>query len=63
MTLAEVDGKPTITTFHLQVRRQLPGLKADESSVIGDEAVGLCPVSRLFADAGITVDAVLDESA
>ncbi len=61
VTLAEVDGQPTITTSHLQVKGQVPGLDADKFSAIVDEAATSCPVSRLFAGADITVDAQLDE--
>ncbi|MEP7159510.1 MAG: OsmC family peroxiredoxin [Dermatophilaceae bacterium] len=63
VTLAEVDGQPTITTSHLQVRGQVPGIDADKFSAIVDEAATSCPVSRLFAGADITVEAQLDETA
>lgn len=63
VTLAEVYGKPTVTTSHLQVKGQVPGLDADGFSAAVDEAAALCPISRLFAGADITVEAQLDESA
>ncbi|NLF04343.1 MAG: OsmC family peroxiredoxin [Actinomycetales bacterium] len=57
VTLDEVDGLPTITTSALKVRAQVPGItESDFQRVVGD-AAGLCPVSRLFAGAVITVDA------
>ncbi len=63
VTLDEVDGQPTITTSHLQVKGQVPGIDADKFSDIVDEAAASCPISRLFAGANITVDAQLDQSA
>lgn len=60
VTLAEVDGKPTITTSHLHVRGQVPGLDANGFSALVDAAAA-CPVSRLFAGADITIDALLEE--
>ncbi|OHV04534.1 OsmC family peroxiredoxin [Mycobacterium talmoniae] len=60
VTLDEVDGAPTITTSRLRVRAQVAGLDADRFAAVVDEAAALCPVSRLFAGAKITVDAQLD---
>lgn len=60
VTLDEVDGVPTITTSHLRVRAQVNGLAADEFRAVVDQAAALCPVSRLFAGAQISVDAELD---
>lgn len=62
VTLDEVDGLPTITSSQLQVRAQVPGLDAAGFAAIIDEAAALCPVSRLFAGATITVDAQLETS-
>jgi osmotically inducible protein OsmC len=59
VTLDEVDGVPTITTSQLQVRAQVPGLEADRFARVVDDAAALCPVSRLFAGAKISVDAAL----
>lgn len=61
VTLAEVDGLPTITTSHLQVRGQVQGLDDEAFRAVVDEAAALCPISRLFAGADITVDAHLDQ--
>jgi osmotically inducible protein OsmC len=59
VTLDEVDGVPTITTSKLTVRAQVPGLSADAFAKVVDDAAALCPVSRLFAGAEISVDAQL----
>lgn len=59
VTLDEVDGVPTITTSQLRVRAQVPGLDADRFAKIVDDTAALCPVSRLFAGAKISVDAQL----
>lgn len=59
VTLDAVDGVPTITTSALTVRAQVPGIsEADFDRVLAD-AAALCPVSRLFAGAKITVDGKL----
>lgn len=59
VTLDEVDGAPTITTSALTVRAQVPDIDKDTFTAVVDEAAALCPVSRLFAGATITVDAQL----
>lgn len=61
VTLDEVDGVPTIVSSALRVRGQVPGLDADGFQQAVREAEDLCPVSRLFAGAKITVEAELDE--
>jgi osmotically inducible protein OsmC len=60
VTLDAVDGVPTITTSRLTVRAQVAGLDGDAFAAVVDEAAALCPVSRLFAGAKISVDANLD---
>src|SRR5699024_8379770 len=60
VSLEEVDGVPTITTSALTVRAQVPGVDEATFNKIVDEASELCPVSRLFAGATITVDAALE---
>ncbi|MGH3633145.1 OsmC family peroxiredoxin [Mycobacterium sp.] len=60
VTLDEVDGVPTITTSQLRVRAQVPGLDAGTFATVVDQAAALCPVSRLFAGARISVDAELE---
>lgn len=59
VTLDEVDGVPTITTSALTVRAQVDGLDAAGFAAVVDEAAALCPVSRLFAGAEVTVQAEL----
>ena len=59
VTLDAVDGVPTVTTSAITVRATVPGLSPEDFGKIADEAAGLCPVSRLFAGAKITVDAQL----
>ncbi|MFB4308751.1 OsmC family peroxiredoxin [Actinomadura sp. GTD37] len=61
VTLDEVDGVPTIVSSALRVRGQVPGLDAAAFKGVVDEAAELCPVSRLFAGAAITVEAELVE--
>lgn len=60
VTLDEVDGLPTITSSAVQVHAQVPGLDAARFETVVQEAAALCPVSRLFSGAEITVDAHLD---
>ena len=60
VTLDAVDEVPTITTSRLKVRALVAGLDADAFAAVVDEAAALCPVSRLFAGAKISVDANLD---
>lgn len=60
VSLDDVDGRPTITSSALRVRADIPGLEDEAFSSIVEEAAALCPVSRLFAGAAITVDAALD---
>jgi osmotically inducible protein OsmC len=60
VTLDEVDGLPTIVSSALRVRAKVPGLDAAAFQQAVDEAAALCPVSRLFAGAKITVEAALE---
>ena len=62
VTLDEVDGLPTITASQLLVRAQVAGLDGDGFQQAVDEAAALCPVSRLFAGARISVEALLEPS-
>jgi osmotically inducible protein OsmC len=59
VTLDAVDGVPTIVSSKLKVSAQVPGLDADAFAAVVDEAAALCPVSRLFAGAKVSVDAEL----
>jgi osmotically inducible protein OsmC len=60
VTLEEVDGVPTITSSALDVRARAEGLDDAGFQAIVDEAAALCPVSRLFAGATVTVRAELE---
>lgn len=62
MTLDEADGVPTITSSHIRVRARVPGLDESAFQEVVEEAAGLCPVSRLFAGAKISVDAALESA-
>ncbi|MBX3142106.1 MAG: hypothetical protein KF813_00005, partial [Trueperaceae bacterium] len=59
VSLSEVSGLPTIDRSALTVRGKVPGASEQQFAVIVDEAGKLCPVSRLFAGARITVEAML----
>lgn len=60
VTLDEVDGRPTVVSSALTVHGKVPGLTADEFRSVVDEAAELCPISRLFAGATITVSSDLE---
>jgi len=60
VTLDEVGGVPTIVSSALQVRGRVPELGAAGFQAAVDEAAVLCPVSRLFAGAKISVVAALE---
>ncbi len=62
VTLDAVDGVPTITTSQLNVKAQVAGLDSEAFSTVVDQAAALCPVSRLFAGAAVTVHAELDQT-
>lgn len=62
VTLDAVDGVPTITTSRLKVRARVVGMGDEAFAAVVAQAAALCPISRLFAGATISVDAELDES-
>ena len=62
VTLDEVDGVPTITTSALTVDAQIPGADDAAFQAILQEAGKLCPISRLFAGANITLEGKLSAS-
>ncbi|WP_022900166.1 OsmC family peroxiredoxin [Humibacter albus] len=62
VTLDEVDGLPTIVSSALTVDGAVPGITAEQFQEYVDEAAKLCPVSRLFAGAKITVEATFSGS-
>jgi osmotically inducible protein OsmC len=57
VTLDAVDGVPTIVSSAITVDGDVPGTDAAGFQAIVDEAAELCPISRLFAGATITVEA------
>lgn len=59
VTLDAVDGVPTITTSQLKVKASVADLDAESFAAVVDQAAALCPVSRLFAGATISIDAEL----
>jgi osmotically inducible protein OsmC len=62
VTLDEVGGVPTIVSSVLQVHGRVPGMDATSFQSAVDEAAKLCPVSRLFAGAEVTVNAELESA-
>jgi osmotically inducible protein OsmC len=56
VTLDAVDGVPTIVSSAITVDATVPGITAEQFGEILDEAAKLCPISRLFAGAQITVE-------
>jgi osmotically inducible protein OsmC len=60
VSLAEVDGRPTVVSSALRVVGRIVDLDDEAFRAIVREAVDLCPISRLFAGAAITVSAHLD---
>lgn len=60
VSLDQVDGRPTVVSSVLRVIAQVMDVDRDRFNAIVDEAVALCPISRLFAGALISVDAILD---
>lgn len=62
VTLAEVDSKPTIVTAAITVKGNVPGTDTSAFQALVDEAAALCPISRLFAGAAITVETTYVQS-
>lgn len=60
VTLAEAGGAPTVVSSALQVRGHIPDLDRAGFQATVDEAARLCPISRLFAGAQVTVEATLE---
>jgi osmotically inducible protein OsmC len=60
VSLDDVDGRPTVVSSALNVVGQVVDLDGDTFRAIVDEAAALCPISRLFAGAEISVTAYLD---
>src|SRR3954447_16921692 len=62
VTLDEVDGAPTVVSSELEVSARVLGLDRDGFDAAVEEAAQLCPISRLFAGAQITVQANLEQN-
>ena len=60
VTLDEVDGVPTVVSSDIEVHARVPGMDRGEFDTAVDEAAQLCPISRLFAGAKVTVEASLE---
>ena len=58
VTLDFVDGKPTVTSSHLDLVATIPGADAAKFKAAADGAKAGCPISRLL-NATITLDAKL----
>jgi osmotically inducible protein OsmC len=61
LTIEQVEGKWTITTIHLDLTADVPGVGKDEFAKLAAEAKANCPVSRLL-NANITLDARLQQA-
>jgi lipoyl-dependent peroxiredoxin len=61
VTLAEVEGLPTVVSSVLDVGGRVDGLDAGGFEAVVAEAAALCPVSRLFSGAEITISSHLLE--
>jgi lipoyl-dependent peroxiredoxin len=62
VTLDDVAGVPTVISSQLLVRAQINGIDGDGFQAAVDEAAALCPISRLFGGARISVEALLEPS-
>lgn len=60
VTLDDVGGLPTIVSSALVIKARVSGVDAAKFQRIVDDAAALCPVSRLFAGAEISVKAELE---
>jgi lipoyl-dependent peroxiredoxin len=61
VTLDEVDGAPTVVSSAIDVQARVPGLNREAFDAAVDEAAQLCPISRLFAGALVSVQAELEQ--
>jgi organic hydroperoxide reductase OsmC/OhrA len=53
-------ASPTIVSSHLLVNGQVNGLDGPGFHAAVEEAAALCPVSRLFSGARISIEALLE---
>jgi osmotically inducible protein OsmC len=61
LTLEQVEGNWTITTIHLDLTGQVPGISQDKFDEIAADAKANCPVSRVLK-ANITLNAKLESA-
>jgi osmotically inducible protein OsmC len=61
VTLEEIDGVPTISSSVIEAKGRIEGMNRRGFALVVSEAAELCPVSRLFAGADVTVNATLIE--
>ena len=59
VSLGEKDGEPHIGEVKLTCQAKVPGISQDEFDDLADKAKRGCPVSKLFADADISLEATL----
>ena len=59
LTLEQVNQNWTITTIHLELKGQVPGIDAQKFQAIAADAKANCPVSRVLK-ANITLEATLE---
>jgi len=60
VTLDEQAGVPTIVSSQLFIRAKVSRLSGEAFQQAVDEAAALCPISRLFAGARVSVEALLE---
>ncbi len=59
VTLDFIDGAPTVTKIHLDLKAKIPGADAAAFQTAAAGAKANCPISRLLKAAEITLDAAL----
>ncbi|MDB6072514.1 MAG: OsmC-like protein [Verrucomicrobiaceae bacterium] len=59
LTMETVDGNPTITAIHLDLKGRVPNIEAAKFEEIAQDAKANCPVSRVLK-AEITLTATLE---
>ena len=62
VTLDDVDGVPTVVSSALEVNARIAGIDQAKFDAAVAEAAELCPISRLFAGAQVTVHAELERA-
>jgi len=59
VTLEPVNGQPTVSSSHLEMRAKVPGIDAAKFADIANGAKAGCPISRLLSTK-ISLEAVLE---